>query len=284
MKLFHIDCELNYEVTQQTVFLFNIAVHPMDDQHVLAEDVRAQPALPIEHLRDRATGNRLLRLDVPAGSFSLRYLATVGKDRVLTDLQSNEVPVARLPAETLQYLLPSRYCEADSLFALAWRKFGELQPGYSRVAAICQWIRDNVDYQIGVTHVHSTACDVLATRAGVCRDFAHVAIALCRALNIPARLVTGYAEYQEPPADFHAIFEAYLGDRWHLFDPTELALPSDVIRIGTGRDASDAAFVTFFGGAKLRRLSPLIVASKAGSDVPGFVYLQQPESGIRLVA
>jgi transglutaminase-like putative cysteine protease len=134
----------------------------------------------------------------------------------------------------------------------------------------------------------TTARDVLANRAGVCRDFAHLAIAFCRALNIPARFVTGYARYSDPPPDFHAVFEAYLGKRWYLFDPTELAALDEIVRIGTGRDAAEAAFATFFGSAQLRRLSPLI--ELAASDTPAdaksttLVPLQKPGAGISLGA
>jgi transglutaminase-like putative cysteine protease len=122
---------------------------------------------------------------------------------------------------------------------------------------------------------------VLANRAGVCRDFAHLAVALCRALNIPARFVTGYTRYEEPPPDFHAVFEAYLGGRWQLFDPTELAPIDSIVRIGAGRDAVDVAFATFFGKARLRRLSPLVEPS---DNVTPLARLQTPTSGVLLAA
>ena len=126
--------------------------------------------------------------------------------------------------------------------------------------------------------------DALATNAGVCRDFAHIAIAFCRAMNIPARLVTGYAKYADPPPDFHAVFEVYLDGAWHLFDPTELSPVADLVRIGTGRDASEVAFATFFGAARLRYLSPLVERAGDWHPAHSLVPLQQPGAGILLAA
>lgn len=127
----------------------------------------------------------------------------------------------------------------------------------------------------------TTARDVLANRAGVCRDFAHLAIALCRALNIPARFVTGYTRYDEPPQDFHAVFEAYLGGRWQLFDSTELAPIDSIVRIGISRDAADVALATLFGSSRLRRLSRLVQPS---DNIARLAQLQTPTSGVLLAA
>ncbi len=153
-----------------------------------------------------------------------------------------------MPSEVLPYLNPSRYCESDRLLRLARKEFGEAAPGYSRVAAICDWTHELLEYVAGSTNAGSSACDVLVQRAGVCRDFAHVALALCRALSIPARYVSGYAVGLIPP-DFHGFFEAYLGTRWYLFDATRMAPRDGFVRIGTGRDAADAAFATVIGAA-----------------------------------
>jgi transglutaminase-like putative cysteine protease len=136
------------------------------------------------------------------------------------------------------------------------RTFGSLPPGYHRVEAICQWIRNNIAYQIGSTGPTTTARDVLADRAGVCRDYAHLAISFCRALNIPARMVTGYTWYPDPPPDFHAVFEVYLEHRWILFDATQLAPLSDVARIATGKDAAETAFATLFGPVRMLSYRP----------------------------
>ena len=132
-------------------------------------------------------------------------------------------------SDVLRFILPSRYCESDALMRMAVLEFGTLTQGAQRVEAICVWIRDHIKYEIGTTQATHSAFDTVTGRVGVCRDFAHLAIAFCRALNIPARFVTGYATFADPPPDFHAVFEAYLGGRWHLFDPTGLALRSDQV-------------------------------------------------------
>jgi transglutaminase-like putative cysteine protease len=133
-------------------------------------------------------------------------------------------------------------------------EFGHLVPGYSRVTAICNWIYDNVLYLSGSSDSLTSACDTAIERVGVCRDFAHLGIAFCRALNIPARFVSGYAYGLNPP-DFHAWFEAYLGGRWYLFDPTRLVPQSGLIRVGTGRDAADVSFATIFGPVQMNQMS-----------------------------
>jgi transglutaminase-like putative cysteine protease len=144
-------------------------------------------------------------------------------------------------------LLPTRFCESDLLFAFAREQFGRLPPGIARVHAVVDWVHRAIAYKPGSTTATSTARDVLEQRAGVCRDFAHLCIAFCRALNIPARLVAGYVWFDEPPQDFHAVFEAWLGGRWVLFDPTGMAPVDRLVRIGTGSDAKDVAFSTVFG-------------------------------------
>ena len=144
--------------------------------------------------------------------------------------------------------------------ALAWIGVGDR--GYARVERICEWVRKNVRYEIGTSLPYGSARDALRTRTGVCRDYAHIAIALCRALNIPARFVVGHVRWDTPPPDFHALFEAWLDGQWVLFDPTAMADVSDVIRIGTGMDAADLPFATIFGSAILTRMSPLVLADK----------------------
>ena len=281
MKSFHIDCEIEYEVMQQTLFVFNLGVPTTSGQVVRAESITAEPNGIIDEFADAGRLNRFFRLDVPPGRLTMRYLATVDLEEPEVNVDAPETPLALLPGEVLHYVRASKYCEADRLFALACREFGQLAGGYRRVQAVCQWIRDNIAYEIGTSSPLTTARDVLANRAGVCRDFSHLAIALCRALNIPARFVTGYARYSTPPPDFHAVFEVYLGDRWYLFDPTELSPLNEIVRIGTGSDAADVAFATFFGVARTRRLSPLIDFAAPGTSL---VTLQTPGSGILLAA
>jgi transglutaminase-like putative cysteine protease len=235
--------------------------------------------MAIDEFRDEAGRNRFFRVDVAPGHFSIRYLATVEVQTPEVNLFAPEMPLARVPGANLSYVQTSRYCEVEAIFSLACRKFANLPTGYQRVQAICQWVKENLDYREGSSTSSSGARDILANRAGVCRDFAHVSIALCRALNIPARFVTAYTKYQDPPQDFHAVMEAFLGDRWYLFDPTGLAALSDLVRIGTGRDASEVPFATFFGAARLRRLSPLVEPATGPETL---VSLQTAGAGILL--
>src|SRR5512147_817858 len=253
MKTFHVDCELEYDVSQQTLFVFNLGAATIPSQRIIAENVTTSSGATFDEFRDEAGHNRFFRLDVAPGRFAIRYLATVEVQAAEVDESAPEVPLARLPGALLAYVQASRYCEVEAIFSFAVRKFGNLPNGYQRVLAICRWVKENIDYREGSSTSTSGAREILANRAGVCRDFAHVTIALCRALNIPARFVTAYTKYQYPPPDFHAVVEAYLGDRWTLFDPTGLAEVSNLVRIGTGRDASDVPFATFFGAARLRR-------------------------------
>src|SRR5271155_2380756 len=281
MKSFNIDCELEYEVAQQTVFVFSVAVPTMAGQRVRCEAIAPQPAVPVEEFRDASGANRFLRVNVCPGHFSMRYLAAVDVDAPVVDPAAERIPVATIAPEVIPYVLASRYCEVEQLFTLACGEFGNIVPGYAQVQAICAWIRANIAYRVGTSSPATTARDVLSNRAGVCRDFAHLAVALCRALNIPARFVTGYTRYDEPPQDFHAIFEAYLGGQWQLFDPTELAPIDSIVRIGVGRDAADVAFATLFGSARLRRLSPLV---EPCDNVAWLAPLQTPNSGVLLAA
>jgi transglutaminase-like putative cysteine protease len=284
MKTFHIDCELQYDVTQPTLFLFNIAAPTTDSQNVCAETITTVPGLAVQQLQAAGSPNRLIRINAPCGPLNIRYLANVDALRPPPDSAAREIPVGELPADVLPYLVASRYCESDILFPVASREFGHMRPGHARVQSICQWIRRNIEYKIGTSHALYTARDALEAKAGVCRDFAHIAIAFCRALNIPARFVTGYAIYAEPPPDFHAVFEAYLDGAWYLFDPTELSPVSDLVRIGTGRDASEVAFATFFGSARLRCLSPVVERASEWHPAHKLVPLQQPGDGILLAA
>lgn len=281
MKSFNIDCELGYDVAAQTLFIFNLAAQTTPGQYVRCEVIAPEPPLLFDEFRDASGANRFLRVNVSPGRFNIRYLAVVDVDPPVIDPAAERIPLPKVAPEVIPYLLSSRYCEVEQIFALACSEFGTIAPAYAQVQAVCAWIRANIAYRIGTSSPATSAADVLANRAGVCRDFAHLAIAFCRALNIPARFVTGYTRYEEPPQDFHAVFEAYLGGRWQLFDPTELAPIDSIVRIGTGRDAADVAFATFFGSAKLRRLSPLIEPS---GNVVRLARLQTPTSGILLAA
>ena len=179
------------------------------------------------------------------------YSASVNlMPNIETPDEVNETATAQMPPEVFTYLNSSRYCESDLLARFAFEEFGQLYRGYSRVQAICNWVYEYLDYTPGSTNATTTASDVLLQRTGVCRDYAHLAITLCRGLGIPARYVAGYAVNLMPP-DFHGFMEAYLDGKWYLFDPTRLSLVSGLVRIGMGRDAADVSFASLTGDARL---------------------------------
>ena len=248
-----VDCLLEYEVSSPAHFLLNIgaAFHP--GHEVVEERLTITPSMKVRHFSDERSGNRFIRLDAPKGVLSVNYHARVQLHPVAQPLHLDETPVSALPDDLLHYLLPSRYCESDSLRRVAQQLFGHLPPGMGRVRAVESWIHESIDYQTGTTQPTTTAQDVFVQRVGVCRDFAHLGITLCRALNIPARLVVGYVNFAEPPQDFHAVFEAWLDGRWVLFDATRMAPIDRLVRIGTGRDAKDVAFATIFGDVNMLR-------------------------------
>lgn len=255
---------LDYEVLTPSHFCFQVQAQLRPRQQVLEESLEIEPPLAGRTGR-LGEGNRSLRLDVPAGRLSLRYRARVALWPSVPPSGLQEWPVSRLPGRLLRYLLPSRHCESDLLARMAGLTFGHLPPGLARVRAIEAWIHRSVQYLPGTSTRFTGARHVLLERVGVCRDFAHLGIALCRALNIPARMVSGYVLFKDPPQDFHAVFEAWLGGRWVLFDATRMAPVERLVRIGTGCDAQDVAFATFFGQAHLAHKA----VNVSESEVPG---------------
>ena len=262
-RLFDVDCKLSYTLLDDTHFLF--IIHALDgmDQEVLEESLHITPALEQELHCDAVLGHRTLRLKAPTGPLTLRYRARVRLYRPPPDTRADEVPIEALPHAVLPDLMPTRYCESDRLASAACRMFGDLPPGYARVQAVSDWIHEHIEYRTGSTDTTTTACDVFLQRAGVCRDFSHLGVAFCRALNIPARFAVGYARFASPPPDFHAMFEAFLGDRWELFDPTGMTDPNDLVRIAVGRDAGDVAFATLFGPVRTRLIRPEVEQVRA---------------------
>ncbi|MGZ4970793.1 MAG: transglutaminase-like domain-containing protein [Methylobacter sp.] len=255
MATIQVGCNLKYSVTNSTSFLFNVAAAATAHQSISEETLQLNPNIQYETSSIGMEDIRVYRLTVQPCDLQLQYSATVDLHPEINDTsQIVETGYSQLPIEVLPYLNPSRYCESDRLAHFALRQFGNVQPGFSRINAICDWINSNIDYQSGSTNANTGACDVLIQRVGVCRDYAHLAIALCRALCIPARYISGYAVALEPP-DFHGFFEAYLGSRWYLFDATRMAPPEGFVRIGTGRDAADASFATIIGTATLTSMS-----------------------------
>lgn len=245
---FNVASRLAYEVRDTTVFLLNIEAAALRNQKILTERLNLTPAVAVDR-HELDGGTRLVRVVVEPGRFEVDYAATIDLSMYDADPASlSETPVAELPLEVTPFLNPSRYCQSDRLARFALREFGALPPGHQRVTAICNWIYDHVDYLSGSSTSETSAYDTMVQRAGVCRDFAHLGIAFCRALSIPARFASSYAWQLDPP-DFHAVFECYLDGAWYLFDPTRKAALQGLVRIGVGRDAADAAFATIFGNA-----------------------------------
>ena len=255
---FNVDCALTYQVSGTCDFLFQVHALNGRDQSVLSESLTVTPNVPLHVYADPTEHYRFVRIQMQAGAFELRYQATVRRTIEPVDLFAAEVPIAQLPDHVLHHLMPTRYCESDLLSHAAQKQFAGLPPGYARVAGICDWIHTNIDYQVGSSNATTTSRDVFTQRAGVCRDFAHLGVTFCRALNIPARLVVGYANFTDPPPDFHAVFEAYLGGRWVLFDATRMSPLDELIRIASGRDAKDVAFAMIYGPAVMTGMSPLV--------------------------
>jgi transglutaminase-like putative cysteine protease len=252
MKNIDVCCELQYDVKTPTTMLFNLSVATTEYQSIVSESLWLTPYMIAEQLQVGAAHNRVQRVYVEPGLFSIQYSANVNLGAEVHCPETlSEKPYACIPADVLPYLNPSRYCQSDLLANFAMSEFGAEPHGYRRVQAICDWTYQHLAYVSGSTDSETTARDVLVQRQGVCRDFAHLAISLCRGLGIPARYVSGYAVDLEPP-DFHGFFEAYLGERWYLFDATRLAPVEGLIRIATGVDASEVPFATLIGTTELK--------------------------------
>ena len=243
---------LDYEVAPPGAdFIATLQAARTVRQTVVAEQLEISPPLSYQTHTDPVTQSRCLRFSAAAGPLHIAYRATLDLVHYVADPASiPETPVAQLPPEVLTYLYPSRYCQSDRLRLLAMGEFGHLPHGYRRVEAIQFWVRRQVRFQSNTSNSMTSAIDTLTDRVGVCRDFAHLMIALCRALNLPARFTTGI-DYGAPPelgpTDFHAYVEVFLGGAWYLFDPSGAAIPMGFIRIATGRDAADVSFATIFG-------------------------------------
>lgn len=276
MTTIQVGCDLTYSVTKTTSFLFNVAAARTGHQIVNEETLQLNPNIKYEASSLGAEDIQVYRLTVEPCDLQLQYRANVDLRPEIYDTSwIIETGYPQLPNEVLPYLNPSRYCESDRLTHFALRMFGNAQPGFSRVTGICDWINSNLDYQAGSTGESTSACDALIQRVGVCRDYAHLAIALCRALCIPARYVSGYAVALQPP-DFHGFFEAYLGSRWYLFDATRMAPVEGFVRIGTGRDAADASFATIIGEATLTYMA--VWAEQTGlNQIP---HQPRPRTGV----
>ena len=256
-----VGCEFRYEATWPTPAVMQVQPHQIADQRILQEAWQLTPPLALHSYFD-LYGNTCQRMVIPPGNQVLNYDATIevseSADEVAPD--AVQLPVEALPDDVLHYTLPSRFCLSDVLSDMAWQLFGTMEPGWARVQAICDWVHSNIRFQYGSSNSLTTAADVCAQGVGVCRDFAHLAVTFCRALNIPARYVFGYlpdigVPPPDDPMDFCAWMEVYLAGRWWTFDPRNNEPRIGRVLIGRGRDALDVAMVTTYGSPRLAQMT-----------------------------
>jgi len=251
-------CQLDYQVMDEVPAIFMLRPRGGWAQWIMREELQILPHVPVSEFTD-VYGNLCLRTVMPPGNFhlSVQYRVQVD-DRVDEDIYAPLWLVQNLPPETLHYLLPSRYCQSDELSALATSIIGNLPSNYQCVAAIRSWVHYNIRNESGSSNSFTTALETLNTRRGVCRDFAHLGIALCRAINVPARMVVGFL-HQLYPMDLHAWFEAYIGGRWFTFDATENMTRGNRIVVAYGRDAADVALATMFGNFTMQNMQVSVI-------------------------
>ena len=252
--------EITYEFVARTPMVLMLNVHPSRAADLVKPDqIGTTPALPLTRYLD-AFGNVCTRLVAPAGQLEILTEALVA-DSGLPDVvvpAARQHEISELPHDVLVFLLASRYCETERLMTAAWARFGNTPLGWARVQAICDFVQSYVRFGYQHARATRTAADVLVERRGVCRDFAHLAITLCRCMNIPARYCTGYlgdigVPPEPDPMDFSAWFEVYLGGRWYTFDARHNTPRIGRIVMARGRDAADVAFSTTFGPNVLKR-------------------------------
>jgi transglutaminase-like putative cysteine protease len=244
-----IDARLHYRFARPHEVLLRVEAAATPDQHVVRERLEVS-AGDLSRWRDPVTGEGIARFTA-GPDLHITYAADVevsrDEDGDLSGISAT--PIRDLPPATLPYLMPSRYCPSDSFERIVQRRFCGLEGG-AQVAAILAFVADHLHYDPEVSNAFTTATDTFVDGAGVCRDYTHLAITLCRAADIPARAVSAYAWRLDPP-DLHAVVEVFLGGRWRLFDPTGKAPVEGLVRIATGRDAADIAFLNIFGRADL---------------------------------
>jgi len=256
--LIRLGYDIHFDIPAPVAMVAMLHVHPSRIADLREPDeLRLTPETPLEMYRD-SHGNICSRFVAPAGPFRL-YNSTLIEDSGEPESShpgARQVPVQDLPPEVLRYLLASRYCEVDQLMNTAGDLFTASQPGWARVQTICDWVNAKITFGYPFASPTKTARDVYADRRGVCRDFQHLAITFCRCMNIPARYATGYlgdiGVPAQPPMDFSAWFEAYVGDRWWTFDARNNRPRIGRVLMAVGRDAADVAITTSFGNAWLK--------------------------------
>ena len=239
-------CNLAFDISMAAPFVLMLRPRSGAQQWIAREEYRLEPSVPVFEFTDNY-GNLCQRLIAPAGMFKIRTSAQVmTADTVDQAYGAPFIEIQNLPDAVLSYLLPSRYCESDRFGQMATEITSGEQLGYNQVAAIVSWVRQNISYCPGSSDIAVSAAEINSRQYGVCRDLAHISIALCRSLSIPARMVVGYLNALEP-MDLHAWFEAYVGGRWYTFDATQAELLGGYVAVGYGRDAADVAIYNQFG-------------------------------------
>jgi transglutaminase-like putative cysteine protease len=261
-----VGCTFEFETTRETHAVVMVEPHFAEVGRVAEARFEIDPPSP-SHVYLDSFGNSCRRLDLAAGNVTLTFAAelSAANDPDPAEHFAVELQPAELSDEALMFVLPSRFCESDQMVDFAFSQFGNVSPGWSRVQAINDWVHDSIHFQYGNSSPSLSAVGVFESRTGVCRDFTHLAITLCRALNIPARYVFGYLPdigVPDPgtPMDFCAWMEVFLGGDWHTFDPRNNERRIGRTVIGRGRDAADVAMVTSFGTVALK--SMVVVAEQ----------------------
>jgi transglutaminase-like putative cysteine protease len=260
MLTVRVGCDLIFNCAESAAMVLVVKPQRDPERPIVSEELRFDPEVEVEEFTDRF-GNQLHRARFGSGVHRVRHDA-IARVPSLTDkdhpIGAPERP-EEIPAAILRYVLPSRYCDSDKLADFAWRNFGTIPHGGERVQAMCDWLHENIEYRYGSGRPDISAHEIIERGYGVCRDFAHCLVALCRTFNLPARYVTGHLPdigYVDPgtPMDFHAYAEVYIGGMWHTFDARYNVPRIGRLKIAHGLDAVDCAFATGFGHAKLESI------------------------------
>jgi transglutaminase-like putative cysteine protease len=272
--LIRLGYDIRFDVPSPTPIVALLNVHPSRVEDLREPDeVQIEPGVTDREVYTDSFGNSCLRVLAQTGGirfFSSSLIEDSGEPDAI-EPSAQQVPVEKLPPEMLRFLLASRYCEVDLLSNVAYELFGHTAPGWERVQAICEWVNSKVTFGYNFARSTKTALDVYLERLGVCRDFQHLAITFCRALNIPARYATGYlgdigVPLSPSPMDFSAWFEVYLDGRWWTFDARHNRPRIGRVLMATGRDAADVAITTSFGATRLTRFE--VITDEVKEPVP----------------
>ena len=257
--IFDVSAELTYTVLSPSTLILNIQPFKSPGQYVIEEHFSCSSNVKMYEWVAPIAEKRFRVLEIiKEEELTFTYKGKIETQlRTIDAAQLDDVPISLMPVSVLPYLNPSRYCQSDKLYKFAADKFATIENTYEKVIAVRDWIFNNVAYSAGHTTPQTSAFDTVTELIGVCRDFAHLGIAICRALTIPARYYTGYA-YQLQPPDFHACFEVYLGGHWLIVDATKLVPVNGLVKIATGFDATDTALASSFGNLSFKSMKVVI--------------------------